>query len=55
MTRSTCQSLQTIDMFGFPVNLYYLKRENLKKSSFGAIMTIFLAITSITMMAVLVK
>ena len=42
-------------MFGFPVSLYYLKQENQKKSSFGAMMTIFLAIMSISMMAVLVK
>ena len=53
--RSLCHLLKNLDIFGFPVSLYYLKQENKKKSLFGASVTVLIALVSLSYLAIILQ
>ena len=53
--RGKCDWLWDLDMFGFPVSLYYQNKENVKKSLCGSIITIIIMIISLSYVAELLN
>ena len=43
MVSYKCQQLKNLDLFGFPVSLYYEGNEKVKKSVFGALVSIMIS------------
>lgn len=51
MKRSICELIKSLDIFGYPVTFYFLNQSNVKKSIFGALVTIILALLSLGYMS----
>ena len=52
--KNSCLTLLTkLDMFGYPVSIYYNDEEKVKKSLFGSIITIIIGMLSLSYVSIL--